>query len=698
MEIDMNYFVKASPVWAKGKSEEMNYPLCFKSQLKKCNAVLYLASTALCRVTVNGEFVSCSPARAAHGFCRVDVINLEKYLTEDANELKIYAIGYFVNSFEYAWVKSSICAEVRCGNEVLCATGDSTLKCYLYAQKTIKTTRYSFQRGFCEVYDMTRDECGEEAELEYVPCGKFIDRTAPYPDYPVLDAVSKIGCGRVTKSEKASYFSDRCIVNIYEDYKGYKIDELDCYLAKNYQMFDCEKLNPEPVHTKTAALPDNSYVMFDMGREVTGFIEAQVICDGDTTLYAAWDELINDGDIDPFRLSTSSIVSWKLKKGTYKLSTLEPYCVRYLKFVTDGAGLILNNVSVRGYEFPYSQIEYKPNLKDGDMQKIFDAAVATFAQNSVDIFMDCPSRERAGWLCDSFFTSRVEYALTGKTRIEHDFLQNFIIPEKFDFIPEGMLPMCYPGDHPDHVFIPNYAMWFVIELAEYLERSGDRELIDAAKEKLYSLMKFFKKYENNDGLLQKLPSWVFIEWSKSNDFVQDISFPSNMVYSMVKRTIGEMYNDENMKNEGEQLACTIREHSYRNGFFADNALLDENGVAHTTNNFTESNQYYAFFTGIATPELYPELWKTLTEDFGPDRKKTGKMPEIYFANALTGNYLRLELLFRHGLHDKLYEEIKGYFLYMAEQTGTLWENDTDFASCNHGFASHVIYWLKGMGY
>jgi alpha-L-rhamnosidase len=33
---------------------------------------------------------------------------------------------------------------------------------------------------------------------------------------------------------------------------------------------------------------------------------------------------------------------------------------------------------------------------------------------------------------------------------------------------------------------------------------------------------------------------------------------------------------------------------------------------------------------------------------------------------------------------------------MAERTGTLWENVDVSASCNHGFASHVIYWLNGI--
>ena len=34
---------------------------------------------------------------------------------------------------------------------------------------------------------------------------------------------------------------------------------------------------------------------------------------------------------------------------------------------------------------------------------------------------------------------------------------------------------------------------------------------------------------------------------------------------------------------------------------------------------------------------------------------------------------------------------------MADKTGTLWELTADQASCNHGFASHVLYWMEHLG-
>ena len=96
-------------------------------------------------------------------------------------------------------------------------------------------------------------------------------------------------------------------------------------------------------------------------------------------------------------------------------------------------------------------------------------------------------------------------------------------------------------------------MWFIIELEEYLTRSGDREYIDECREKVYKLLEFFKKFENADGLLSRLESWVFIEWSESNNYTQDISYPTNMLYCKFKRTIAKLYSDAPLEKEADEL-------------------------------------------------------------------------------------------------------------------------------------------------
>lgn len=116
----------------------------------------------------------------------------------------------------------------------------------------------------------------------------------------------------------------------------------------------------------------------------------------------------------------------------------------------------------------------------------------------------------------------------------------------------------------------------------------------------------------------------------------------------------------------------------------------KNGKLKLTQNTTEVCQYYAFYFKIANPQTHERLWKTLVSDFGPKRKQCNPYPDVYFANAFIGNYLRFELLSRYGFTQQILDESTDYLFYMAERTGTLWENDGVSASCNHGFASHII--------
>jgi alpha-L-rhamnosidase len=104
-------------------------------------------------------------------------------------------------------------------------------------------------------------------------------------------------------------------------------------------------------------------------------------------------------------------------------------------------------------------------------------------------------------------------------------------------------------------------------------------------------------------------------------------------------------------------------------------------------------QYFAFFFDVASPQTHPQLWQVLREKFGPQRKAGGLFPEIHPANAFVGNMLRLELLSRYGLNRQILDESLSYLLYMADRTGTLWENVDPSASLNHGFASHAVVTL-----
>lgn len=255
-------------------------------------------------------------------------------------------------------------------------------------------------------------------------------------------------------------------------------------------------------------------------------------------------------------------------------------------------------------------------------------------------------------------------------------------------LPQGMIPMCYPGDHYDGVYIPNWSMWYVLEILNYYRNTGDKEMVEGSKEKVYGLVKFFQKYLNEDGLLENLENWVFIEWSKCNDaeHIKGVNYPSNMLYCAMLEAVDELYGDEKLRSQSSLIKEKIIEQSFNGEFFEDNRIRVD-GKLKLQGNLTETCQYYAFYFDIASPDKFPELFEKMVREFGPARDEDIVYPNIARSNAIVGNYLRLELLLRYGFNREVINECKAFFTKMANATGTLWEHDYVSGSLNHGFAS-----------
>lgn len=718
-------FQKALPVWAAGREKEMNCELAFRMVLPKASleldnskVTLVLAASTVYRVWVNGNFVAAGPARAAHGFYRVDELELTEMLSERAdNILVIEVVGYNVNSYDTLDQPSFLTAELLQNDVLVACTGDESVQIYDLHQRIRCVQRYSFQRAFVECYSLQAEKRAfftkahevnpgislQESEIQLEK--NYIFRSVGMPMFEPLVLQQLLEVGKADfEYQCLEPIRDRSYLNIGDTLKGFRPEELEESLSEegqNIAWLPSELPLPKELEKNLFPMKlENGYGIYAFPFNATGFLRLQVKCTEACSVYLLFDEILCDGKVNFLRLETCNCFKYKLDAGVHDIMTFVPYTMKYVQVAAKGTCSVLQMDMVE-YKHPLVPFEVQiPENKDAEsatLKLIYQAALESYLANSVDVFSDCPSRERTGWLCDSFFTSRVEYVLTGQSKVERAFLENFLIAEGFPHLPKGMLPMCYPADHNDGNFIPNWAMWFVLELEEYQKRSGDDSLIQQVKERVYALLQYFERFENEYGLLEKLEGWIFVEWSRANDVdvVQDVNFPSNMIYAKMLRVAGTLYHDNRLVEKAEHLKEVIRERSIRNSFYTDNERRTPEGLINP-GICTEVCQYYAFFSGIATKEEDAELWEILRKDFGPQRKKDGAYPNVAFANAFIGNYLRIELLYQDKQYTEVIENILGYFEGMARQTGTLWEHDSTVASCNHGFASHVIYWLAGI--
>ncbi|MEA2062846.1 MAG: hypothetical protein U9P14_04035 [Gemmatimonadota bacterium] len=708
---DAGVFKSGRPVWPRGLEKEMNLFAGFRAVFalpvehageKGGEKILRVAASTLYRVFLNGRFLGHGPARGPHGFYRVDEWDLAENLLPGKNLLAIEVAGYNVDGYYLLDQPSFLQAEVVAGGRVLASTAGSGSRftaCILN-EHVRKVQRYTTQRTFSEVYrlrpgyDLWRID--PEAEMEKVECAlqpekKLLPRRVPYSRFSLRQPAWDLCRGRIkTGLEPDKLWRYRSLTDIGPKLLGFKEEQLEVIpsikLQKIANTQETEIGRPFRQDEKIS-LSEKSYHTLDFGTNLTGFIGARVTVHKPTRLFITFDEELTGGDVDFKRLNAVNIVSYELQEGSYEIESFEPYTLRYLKFTVLDGDCDLEGVCLREYVNPDAGRAHFAS-SDDRLNRLFEAGRETFRQNATDIFMDCPSRERAGWLCDSYFTARVAVDLCGSAVVEKNFFENYLLPDSFACIPEGMLPMCYPADHLRGSFIPNWALWFVLQLEEYALRSGDIQTVEALKSRVMNLFDYFNKFKNEDGLLERLEGWVLIEWSKTNEFTQDVNYPSNMLYAMALDAAARMYGLPGLAAEAAGIRKVVREQSFDGEFFVDNALR-QNGKLQPTRNRTETCQYYAFLSGTATPESHPELLRRLAGEFGLKRKENKSFAEIAPITPFIGYLLRLECLSRWGFCREILDESIDYYLEMADQTGTLWELRRPYSSRNHGFASHI---------
>lgn len=613
-------FSRAVPVWPSGLESEMNITIGFRATVE-CHGTkdisLHITARSLYRVWVNGRHLAHGPVRAPHGYARVDTWDLSAALHPGSNAVAIEVVSYNVNSFYTPLQPPFLQAEIvgHTGNILAATAPDSNDFAAIRPTERIRMVqRYSFQRAFSEAYRLapgfdswrTGPAPAEPLALAAPRRVKLLPRRLPYPAFDLTVPARIVARGTVfARTPDGDPRRDRSLTQVGADLRGFPEDQLEVTPALDIQRMGSrlERRDETWNDDSSVALDEAQCAIIDMGYNTTGFIGLRLRCDQAATVWVSYDELLTGGDIDALRLGCVNVVPVYLQPGEYTLELFEPYVLRYLKLTAVTGSCRISRVYVREYVHPAGAAATF-EASDSRLGPIFDAAVRTFRQNAVDTFMDCPSRERGAWLCDSVFTARAAYLLTGDIADETAFIENYLLPERFDNLPNGMLPMCYPADcYPQGPgrFIPQWALWFVVQLGEYAFRGGDPKVIERGRLRVAALFDYFKQFHNEKGLLENLEGWRFIEWSKANEFVDGVNYPTNMLYAAALEAAGRVYDKPTWCKQADAVHAAVMEGSFDGDFFVDQAVR-EGGTLRGTRNRTEVCQYYAFFFGTANPQ------------------------------------------------------------------------------------------------
>ena len=356
---------------------------------------LSLVAGSVFKLYVDGKAGFFGPMRAAHGYARVHRISGEgRYLAVIVNHPGIRT---------FCWLREDpyFACTVTSGDRTW-TTDD--FSAYALPERTRKVLRYAYQRAFSEVYRVDGSTSAflsgkpltAPLEKKQVPLPELLECRTHAPVLKELFPRTEIASGYIADTGSHEVPYQRYFDLVGKTLDGFGADEVTDNQIADYVAF---------LHTKQPTATGLAYRMFAMDGSKTGFLNVKIHAPAGGTVYLAYEELLDekDGDIvlHPLRNETLNVVKWTLEGGgDYELSTFEPYTAQYAEVIFPV-----------GAEVSFSVTEYvnpdAGNLRfrcaDEDINRIVKAARESFRSNAVDLLTDCPSRERSGWLSDSYF-------------------------------------------------------------------------------------------------------------------------------------------------------------------------------------------------------------------------------------------------------------------------------------------------------
>ena len=250
--------------------------------------------------------------------------------------------------------------------------------------------------------------------------------------------------------------------------------------------------------------------LIDLGRECVGFLELDLIAEGEEELCISYGEHLREGRV-PRHIGTRDF-SVEIRTRTGRNFYTNPFrriAGRYL-FV-NSKRVQISYLGIRSVEFPI--LTNKVKFENKDLQKIYDTSVYTLKCCMHEHYEDCPWREQALYALDSRNQMLCGYYAFRGHKFQRENLKLLAASQ----LEDGLLNICAPSGVV--LPIPSFSLIYPVQVAEYIAYTGDESLLAEVELTLRRLMRRFSEAIDETGLIPRLPApaWNFYEWSEGSD-------------------------------------------------------------------------------------------------------------------------------------------------------------------------------------
>ena len=360
---------------------------------------------------------------------------------------------------------------------------------------------------------------------------------------------------------------------------------------------------------------------------------------------------------------------------------------RYLQVFSE-AEIDIKYIGVKPVEYPISTKAFV--VEDAHRQAIYDTAVATLKLCMHDHYEDCPWREQALYTLDS--RSQMLY---GYYAFEDSFeyvKANLVLISKGQKA-DGSLPICFPSG--EDLNIPFFGLIYVLQVADYVEHSGDIKLSAQLKTTLEKLLSFYKLDKNN--LIKNFSGcWNFFEWSEGlssatqraePNILEDerYALPLQCMAILAHEAMDKLYMSANKQTSFSHTAELIRKAVRKNFFDTDVGLFTSfKGEKH----FSKLSNALAILSGCAAKDA-PKICNAIADSSSIMSEATLSMKFYVYQALLTCGDIYKEYILK---------DIDETYSYMLRCGATsFWETikgESDFGGAGslcHGWSALPVY-------
>ena len=354
------------------------------------------------------------------------------------------------------------------------------------------------------------------------------------------------------------------------------------------------------------------------------------------------------------------------------------WCLLAIK--TGSAPLTIHRLALDESRYPY---ENEGAFDDGDSELpgVMALAVRGIQMCAHETYMDCPFYEQLMYVGDTRLELLTTYAMTRDDRLARRAV------ELFDFSRRngGFVNERYPSYQPQ--YSTTYSLIWALMLNDYAFWRNDPAFVKARVIGLRAMLEQFEPYMNQDGLLEDLPGWSFMDWVQgwSNGDAPDgatgVSSVNNLLYvyalqkfAQVEDSLGEPLLAQRLLAKSARTAAAVRAKFWdeSRGLMADN-------LAHTE--FSEHGQCLALLTETLTGDQARRCFAQLLA--APDLKRT----TIYFSFYL------LETWQKFGRGDLILKRLDFWKDLVKQGLKTPVEEPGNTRSDCHAWGSHPLFHL-----